>query len=199
MLRPENLAALVGVLRRKLHGRKHLKMCISLGPFQTTPLDTTLPEGYRFTTYDPKYLEESLSNLNRVGNLGFWTESRFNQDVLATVSCFEDILLITYQDQVVGMCVSHQKPVKLNDVEIGFIYVDHRHRGKGLGKRIIQGSLNYLAQSGVEHCHLYTDAFRQSALTAYFKLGFEAVALEDPKDQRWKIVQEKVVKPSEKT
>lgn len=56
---------------------------------------------------------------------------------------------------------------------IGSVYVIAGHRGKGIGRRLLESALEYIDSQGVEEIGLAVTATNEPAKHLYESLGFE--------------------------
>lgn len=89
-------------------------------------------------------------------------------------------LVAEYDHQVVGFitAVMHSNeaiPFLVKDpiCRIGTLVVDEKHRGQGVGEKLMQACLDWAKQSGASDIRLEVMAFNQGAEAFYHKLGFE--------------------------
>lgn len=62
-----------------------------------------------------------------------------------------------------------------SDTEIATFYVQPRHHGKGIGKRLLDAALAHCRQKGVTSVWLSTNAENTLAIGFYLRKGFDAV------------------------
>lgn len=74
--------------------------------------------------------------------------------------------------------VSAKSPAPVNgcsDVEISTFYVQPRHHGKGIGKRLLSAALEHCRETCVKSVWLTTNAENDPAIAFYLAQGFEHV------------------------
>ena len=69
-------------------------------------------------------------------------------------------------------CHTHE-----NHCYLGFIYLEPTHRGKALGKKIIDALKEWGIKKGMQHFHLNVYSENKSAIRAYEKAGFNKVSV----------------------
>jgi ribosomal protein S18 acetylase RimI-like enzyme len=90
-----------------------------------------------------------------------------------------DALLVVAEQngQVVGMAVAHlHKPSTFSDelaVELGSVYVQPEHRGRGVAAALTAEVARFARERGVGRITLKTFAQNEEALLAWERLGFE--------------------------
>jgi ribosomal protein S18 acetylase RimI-like enzyme len=62
-----------------------------------------------------------------------------------------------------------------SDMEISTLYVQPRHHGKGIGKRLLNAALQYCRDKGMTSVWLATNAENAPAIAFYLAQGFEQV------------------------
>jgi ribosomal protein S18 acetylase RimI-like enzyme len=62
-----------------------------------------------------------------------------------------------------------------SDTEIATFYVQPRHHGKGIGKRLLNAALKHCSEQGVDSVWLATNAENSPAIAFYLSQGFEQV------------------------
>lgn len=83
-------------------------------------------------------------------------------------------------DGVVRVSRESTAPVAgCSDVEISTLYVQPRHHGKGIGKRLLQGALQYCRNAEAGSVWLTTNAENEPAIAFYLAQGFEHVGETD--------------------
>lgn len=60
----------------------------------------------------------------------------------------------------------------LDEAELLYVVVDGFQRGQGIGRRLLEGGLQYWAANGIEHCFLEVRKSNVSAQKLYSALGF---------------------------
>lgn len=72
-------------------------------------------------------------------------------------------------------CGSNAPVEGCSDIEISTFYVQPRHRGKGIGKRLLHAALDHCRQQGVASVWLSTNAENMPAIAFYISQGFKEV------------------------
>ncbi|WP_322896072.1 MULTISPECIES: GNAT family N-acetyltransferase [unclassified Yoonia] len=62
-----------------------------------------------------------------------------------------------------------------SEMEISTFYVQPRHHGKGIGKRLLDAELQHCREKGIESVWLTTNAENDPAIAFYLARGFEQV------------------------
>ena len=78
--------------------------------------------------------------------------------------------VVTNGPNIIGSIIGHSIG---KDGYISTFYIEEEHRGKGLGKHLLNSQLSQMKKSGMERCHLITQANNQKSMNLYEKLGFE--------------------------
>jgi len=92
------------------------------------------------------------------------------------------LVLVEFNKEIIGSgyaqirasksCFTHE-----NHCYLGFIYLSPEHRGKALGKSIIEALKEWGINRGVQHFQLDVYAENKSAIRAYEKAGFNKVSV----------------------
>ena len=86
---------------------------------------------------------------------------------------------IENEDGIDGfICVSTGNPAPVDgcsNMEISTFYVQPRHHGKGIGKRLLDAALTHAREQGVASVWLATNAENAPAIAFYLAQGFEHV------------------------
>jgi mycothiol synthase len=148
---------------------------------------STPPPGYGVRTFRPGD-EDAWLALLQSGEFSPWDRSRLDQ-MLASEHVrvpHDGILFATRDDQPVGAASTH---LHLGghgiEPELGWVVVDPRHRGLGLGRLVCDAVLAYVERLGYDHAYLKTDDFRRPAIRTYLRLGFEPVLIDPSHPARW--------------
>lgn len=91
-----------------------------------------------------------------------------------------EFILVSENDEGIDgfIRVSRASPAPVpgcSDVEIATFYVQPRHHGKGIGKRLLAAALEHCAKMGAGSVWLTTNAENDPAIAFYLALGFEKV------------------------
>lgn len=79
-------------------------------------------------------------------------------------------------DGFIRVSFGNEAPVSnCSNVEISTFYVQPRHHGKGIGKRLLQAVMEHCRRKGVESFWLATNAENSSGIAFYLAQGFEQV------------------------
>ncbi|HOV81916.1 MAG TPA: GNAT family N-acetyltransferase [Methanothrix sp.] len=84
------------------------------------------------------------------------------------------------EDKIVGYCVYYIKPslsvygIKKNAV-IYSIAVDGNHRGQGIGKQLLDISIQEMKSNGIDEIYLYANKKNSRAISLYTKFGFAVI------------------------
>lgn len=81
------------------------------------------------------------------------------------------------QGTILGGCgIFPTKGLPANHAELVKLYLSEEARGKGLGKALMEHSLNWARTAGYTHIYLETFNELNSAVGLYYKLGFKDLA-----------------------
>ena len=186
LLRPENLRAVLGSLKRRIFKLNFLEMRIDLN---NAKIPAQLYGDTVIKGYSGDIKEECISLLNSVGSLGFWDQSRFQREVLNAVDdAKNDIFIIGSSGFVVGFAVLHKESANSGLREIGYIAVRPENRGKRLGYKVITYILSEMKRRGIYHAYLRTDSFRIPAIKTYLKCSFYPYIKNENEKRRWEVV-----------
>jgi mycothiol synthase len=148
---------------------------------------STPPPGYGLRTFRPGD-EDAWLALLQSGEFSPWDRARLDQ-MLASEHVrvpHDGILFATQDDRPVGAASTHLHPGDHGiEPELGWVVVDPRHRGLGLGRLVCDAVLEYVARLGYDHAYLKTDDFRLPAIRTYLRLGFEPVLIDPSHPARW--------------
>lgn len=86
------------------------------------------------------------------------------------------------------MAFNDYKGVCPGQGDIGWIAVDPRFRGQGLGYSVSAAATNKLIEAGYTKISLYTEDFRLPAIKTYLRIGFVPVLYLDEMESRWQRV-----------
>jgi len=79
-------------------------------------------------------------------------------------------------DGFIRVTTGSEPPIKgCSKTEISTFYVQPRHHGKGIGKRLLDAALKYAREKGAESVWLTTNAENSPAIAFYLAQGFEHV------------------------
>jgi mycothiol synthase len=149
--------------------------------------DIALPPGYGLRTYRPGD-EDAWLALLRSADFGGWDRVRLDLMLRHPhVKVPHDgIIFATVRDRPVGTASTYLHPVEDRvDPELGWVVVDPRHRGRGLGLVVCQAVLEAMQLLGYDHAYLLTDDHRLPAIKTYLRLGFEPALVDQSHPARW--------------
>ncbi|MFN8634833.1 MAG: GNAT family N-acetyltransferase [Chloroflexota bacterium] len=132
------------------------------------------------------------------GDFGHWDRERLD---LMLASQFvrvprDGIFFATLDDRPVGTASTylHQGDGGIL-AELGWVVVEPRHRGRGLGLVVCRAVLDFIARLGFDRAYLLTDDFRLPAIQTYFKLGFEPAVTHASHPARWQAIRAALARP----
>jgi mycothiol synthase len=76
--------------------------------------------------------------------------------------------------------------------EIGYVTVDPRHRGKGLGRAVVALAVGRLIEAGYRHIFVGVQGWRLPAVKCYLRLGFVPLLHNDELLPRWRRICEQI-------
>jgi mycothiol synthase len=76
--------------------------------------------------------------------------------------------------------------------EVGYVAVDPRHRGKGLGRAVVALVVARLIEAGYRHIFLGVQGWRLPAVKCYLSLGFVPLLHTDELLPRWRRICEQI-------
>jgi mycothiol synthase len=79
--------------------------------------------------------------------------------------------------------------------EIGYVTVDARHRGKGLGRAVVALAVARLIEAGYCHIFVGVQGWRLPAVKCYLRLGFMPLLHTDELLPRWRRICEQIEWP----
>lgn len=185
LLRPENISAIIGSLKRRALRRDFLEMKVDLN---NKKIPSIIIDGMKITEYSEKIERECISLLNSVGSLGFWNPSIFHKKILPSVDNFEKDIFILFDKRsnvAVGLAVLHKRNLNDNSSEIGYVAVRPESRGKGIGYKLLINILAEMKRRDISYAYLKTDSFRMPAVKTYLKAGFYPCIRNEEENRRW--------------
>lgn len=122
------------------------------------------------------YLKRGVSGLFAEYVLEEFTSSKTE----ALISDPKEFILVSENDQgidgFIRVSSGSRAPVAgCSETEISTFYVQPRHHGKGVGKRLLQAALQHCRENGDESVWLATNAENTPAIAFYLAQGFEHV------------------------
>jgi len=145
-----------------------------------------VPEGYRLERLRPGQEADWARVLSSTKDLGEWTEERAQKAFTGRHRVRRDsVFLVYWGDEPVATACVQEDDDRPHIPELGWVAVDPRHRGKGLGKVVSVAVLNELYDRGFRRCILRTDDFRLPAIKTYLALGFAPHMMDDSHPDRW--------------
>lgn len=84
-------------------------------------------------------------------------------------------LLVSHEDDSLAGCVYWDR-LSPSTAEVRRLYVRPSHRGRGLGRVLIETLIEQVADAGYEHLRLNTGPHTEAAHALYDDLGFEPIA-----------------------
>jgi len=185
LLRPENISAIIGSLKRRALRRDFLEMKIDLN---NKKISSITIDGMKITEYSEKIERDCIGLLNSVGSLGFWNPSIFRKKILPSVDNPEKDIFILFDKRsnvAVGLAVLHKRNLNDNSAEIGYVAVRPESRGKGIGYKLLINILAEMKRRDISYAYLKTDSFRMPAVKTYLKAGFYPYIRNEEENRRW--------------
>lgn len=181
-MRRENLAAILGSLRRRVSQRRFLEMEVELGGLTAEGESEKLD----LMSFSTSLIPDCVSLLNSVGSLDYWHRARFQKDILETVRDPEsDIFLVRKGGGPAAISVLHPPSPGENRAEIGFVAVSPKFRGNRLGHRLLMHILMEARKRNIKTVYLLTDGFRIPAIRTYLRCGFKPRVRDADDETRW--------------
>jgi mycothiol synthase len=152
--------------------------------------DLPAPPGYGLRTFRPADARAWLDICNpAIGTT--WTEAEFGEKMLHVRWFSPDRVFIVTDGngQPVGTACAWQDNEE--EREAGYTHmvaVRPEHRGRGLGRVLMQQVLIWFRDHGFRSSLLNTDDFRLPAIALYQDLGFQPVVKDDFHRRRWEAV-----------
>jgi GNAT superfamily N-acetyltransferase len=189
--RLENIKAAIGSIKRRLLGWGYLEMRIDLAK-HSVPAQDSLDKDVRIGGYSETIQAESIDLLNSVTSLGLWNNSNFQQLLHSVDDPGKDIFVLYEKDYPVGFTVAHKKNLSDNSVEVGYIAVRPKSRGKQYGFKLLKYVILELKKRHIAYVFLRSDSFRIPALKTYLKCGFVPYPRNENQKKRWQNVMKQI-------
>lgn len=131
-------------------------------------------------------IELGLDDINRVFELSNQLENnsltfeQFKPCYYEIVSLNNHIIYGIKLDEIVGyihLRLERQLHHASLVVEVLELIIDHKHRSKHLGKRLLDFAVNYSKSIGASHIELTTNVVRERAHQFYIREGFNQTSL----------------------
>ena len=92
------------------------------------------------------------------------------------------LVAVELDGEIIGSGYAQIRPSKAchvheNHCYLGFIYLEPEHRGKAVGRAILDALKDWGVSQGMEHFHLNVYSENKSAIRAYEKAGFARVSV----------------------
>ena len=135
-----------------------------------------------FETYKPEYAE-AFKALNLHWLKQYFVVEPHDEEVLSDPERFilepgGEILVAKIADRVVGVVAL--MPDENGTFELTKMAVDSDLRGQKIGQQLLQHTLNFARQRGLDTLILYSNRKLENAIYLYRKYGFEEIPLEQP-------------------
>ena len=91
-------------------------------------------------------------------------------------------------DRVVAATFASRSDAATKVGRVDYVVSHPDHRGKGLGRAVCAGVLDYLSGCGYETVELFTDDWRLPAIGLYLSMGFSPDVTGDNMPARWEAV-----------
>lgn len=93
-----------------------------------------------------------------------------------------NLMVAVFDAQIIGSGYAQVRPARVFHTHdelcyLGFIYVDPEHRGRGVGRGIVDELLDWGKKQGLKHFQLDVYSVNESAVRLYEKAGFNKVTV----------------------
>jgi len=162
-----------------------LRMSISAGGVRPA-VPVELPEGCLMRGY---MSGDEKGWMELFGLCGFdgWDRGRFDAS-MSQPERKEGSRVVLLGDRVVAATFAICSDAEAKVGRIDYVVSHPDHRGKGLGRAVCAGVLDYLLGCGYETVELFTDDWRLPAIGLYMSLGFSPEMTGEDMPARWEAV-----------
>lgn len=140
--------------------------------------EITLPEGYRFRTYQPgdesawARLEHETGDFETQDMAEAYFAAQYcqNKDALRERCIF----VLDGEDQIVGSCIAWSDAKGgLTIASLHWLVVSPAHQGRGLGRALCQKVMEIFAKNQELPVYIHTQPWSYVAILLYVRLGFK--------------------------
>jgi mycothiol synthase len=149
-----------------------------------------LPEGYLIRGCLPG---DEDAWIELIGLCGFdgWDQGRFDE-YMDKPERKDGSRLVLLDDRIVAATFAGRGDVEANVGRVDYVVSHPSLRGRGLGKAVCAGVLDYLLGRGYETVELFTDDWRLPAIGLYLSLGLTPDMTSAGMHPRWETVMERL-------
>ncbi len=166
-------------------GQEPMQLRMSIGAQTVSALPAaSLPATYEIRSIRSKD-KGSWAKMMRAAGFAGWTRARIDE-WLAAPERRDGSRVVIHEGQVVAATFATRNSPTTGALDYVAAHPDHS--GRGLGRAVCLGVLNYLTAKGYTEVTLSTDDFRLAALKVYLDLGFKPVIQRPDMVGRWKRV-----------
>ncbi|MEL7239385.1 MAG: GNAT family N-acetyltransferase [Planctomycetota bacterium] len=163
-----------------------LRMELSISDAKSPP---PLPARCELRGYELRDREDYL-RLLRCGEFGEWDLPRLDDMLAGGYAPLprEAIFFATfYGVPIAAACgfVRNEFGGETPEIQLGWVVVEPKHRGQGLGKIVTHAVIDFAKRRGIKRVWLGTEDPRLAAIKTYLDLGFTPRLVDDSQSSRW--------------
>jgi len=105
------------------------------------------------------------------------SDSRINKGAIKENDMEENIVNNSDNAEIIGVCEIIKSLREENTAFIHSFYIEKKYRNKGIGKKLMQNTIDALKDDNIKTIELTVDPANKSAINLYSKCGFKRIGL----------------------